>query len=93
VQPDDLDLLYHRRNSLGVHASKEKKVITSVIPIIEGETREIPFNNFDSPTDGKLTSAKPDLFYGARPEQLDRRIRDEGIGERNVDRKTLLLVC
>ena len=24
-----------------------------------------------------LTAAKPDLYYGARPEQLDRRVRDE----------------
>ena len=28
-------------------------------------------------TDGKLCSAKPDLYYGARPEQLDLQVREK----------------
>ncbi|MCJ1245699.1 hypothetical protein MMC30_002903 [Trapelia coarctata] len=66
------------------HAFKEKQVTTSVIPIIEGEIRDtkcvsggIPFTNLDHLTDGTLVPGNPDLYYGARPEQLDRRVRDE----------------
>ena len=64
------------------HAFKEKQVINSVIPIIEGKVADrkcvagdIPFNNLDHLTDGTIVPATPDLFYGARPEQLDRRVR------------------
>lgn len=66
------------------HAFKEKQVTTSVIPIIEGEIRDakcvsggIPFTNLDHLTDGTLVPGNPDLYYGARPEQLGRRVRDE----------------
>ena len=66
------------------HAFKEKQVTTSVISIIEGEIRdakcvsgEIPFTNLDHLTDGTLVSGNPDIYYGARPEQLDRRVRNE----------------
>ena len=66
------------------HASKEKQVATSVIPIIEGYiedakcvSEEIPFTNLDHLTDGTLVSGNPDIYYGARPEQLDRRVRNE----------------
>jgi hypothetical protein len=31
----------------------------------------------DPLTDGTIVPANPDLFYGARPKQLDRRIRDK----------------
>jgi hypothetical protein len=55
-----------------------------VIPIIEGEIRDarcvaggIPLTNLDYLTDGTLAPGNPDLFYGACPEQLDRRIRNE----------------
>ncbi|OAQ62487.1 hypothetical protein VFPBJ_11424 [Purpureocillium lilacinum] len=64
-------------------ASKESQVITDVIPLIEGTVRDrkcvarqTPFTNLDHLTDGTLVAASPDLCYGARPEQLDRRVRD-----------------
>jgi hypothetical protein len=57
------------------HAFKEN-VTDSVIPIIEGRIRDgryvagdIPFNNLDHPFDGIIAPGKPDLLYGARPEQ------------------------
>jgi hypothetical protein len=66
---------------------KENKVTKRVIPIIEGEIRDvrceggdIPFNNLaplDGFTEDDLTKAKPDLYYGARPEQLNPKIRRE----------------
>ncbi|KAH8774457.1 hypothetical protein F5883DRAFT_659249 [Diaporthe sp. PMI_573] len=59
------------------HATKESRVATSVMPIIEGDpgdTRciasDVPFSNLDHLTDGSLVYAKPDLYYGSRPEQL-----------------------
>jgi hypothetical protein len=67
-----------------VHASKEKQVTASVIPIIEGDIRDakcisggIPFTNLEHLTDGTLVPGNPDIYYGARPEQLNRRVRDE----------------
>ncbi|KAL9127755.1 MAG: hypothetical protein Q9175_007672 [Cornicularia normoerica] len=65
-------------------ASKEKQVTTSVIPIVEGDIGDakcvsggIPFTNLDPLTDGTLVPGNPDIYYGARPEQLDRRVRNE----------------
>ncbi|KAI5464423.1 hypothetical protein BGZ63DRAFT_421464 [Mariannaea sp. PMI_226] len=67
-----------------VQASKEIQVITDVLPIIEGDSkdskfigRQIPFTNLDHLTDGTIVSGNPDLYYGARPEQLDQAIRQE----------------
>ncbi|OJD10629.1 hypothetical protein AJ78_08413 [Emergomyces pasteurianus Ep9510] len=66
------------------HASKEQPVTTSVIPIIEGDVDDpkcagggYPFGNLAPLTDGTLAQPKPDHFYGARPEQLDRQIRNK----------------
>ena len=66
------------------NARKEKQITTSVIPLMEGEIRDsrgvsggIPFTNFDHLTDGTLVPGNPDTYYGARPEQLDRRVRDK----------------
>jgi hypothetical protein len=68
-------------------AAKEKQVTTSVIPIIEGDIKDarcisggIPFTNLVPLTDGKLAPGNPDIYYGARPELLDRRVRDEFSG-------------
>ena len=65
-------------------APKEKQITTSVIPIIEGNTEDakcvsggIPFTNLDPLTDGTLVPGNPDIYYGARPEQLNRQVRDE----------------
>lgn len=55
-----------------------------MIPIIEGDIKDakyvsggIPFINLDHLTDGTLIPSNPDIYYGARPEQLNRRVRDE----------------
>jgi hypothetical protein len=78
------DKAFRKFKRANAHAFKEKQVTTSVIPIIEGEirdakcvARDIPFTNLDHLTDGTLALGKPDLFYGARPKQLNRRIHDE----------------
>jgi hypothetical protein len=63
-------------------ATKERDIMTSVIPIIEGDIGDrkclagkIPFSNLEHLTDGTLVPASPDIFYGARPEQLHPQIR------------------
>ncbi|KAF2182612.1 hypothetical protein K469DRAFT_585737 [Zopfia rhizophila CBS 207.26] len=70
------------------HAPKEKQVSESVIPIIEGRIEDgkcrsggIPFTNLDPLTDGTLKPGNPDIYYGARPEQLDRQVRDKLSGQ------------
>jgi len=67
-----------------VDAPKEKQVSELVIPIIEGKIADakcrsggIPFTNLDPLTDGTLKPGNPDIYYGARPEQLSREVRDE----------------
>ena len=65
-------------------AVKEKQVTTSVIPVIEGKISDskcvsggIPFANLEHLTDGTIVPGNPDIYYGARPEQLNRRVRGE----------------
>jgi hypothetical protein len=66
------------------HVSKENKATKTVIPIIEGKIKDgkcvegdVLFTNLTPLTNDMLTAAKPDLYYGARPEQLNRQVRDE----------------
>jgi hypothetical protein len=65
-------------------AKKEDQVTKSVIPVIEGKIRDakcvsgkIPFRNLSHLTDGTLVPGNPDLYYGARPEQLNRQVRED----------------
>lgn len=53
-----------------------------MIPIIQGNigdsrrvAGEIPWKNLEPLTDGSLAPANLDLYYGARPEQLNREVR------------------
>ena len=66
------------------HASMKSRVSKTVIPVIEGEIKdykcvdeEVSFTNLEPLTNKIFIAAEPDLFYGARPEQLDQRVRDE----------------
>ena len=66
------------------HAVKEKQIPELVIPAIEGTIGDakcrsggIPFTNLEPLTDGTLKPGSPDVYYGARPEQLSRKARDE----------------
>ena len=63
--------------------SSENKATRKVIPMIQGAIQnercldgDIPFNNLADMMSGKSHKAKPDVYYGARPEQLDPNIRD-----------------
>jgi hypothetical protein len=55
-----------------------------VISIVEGDKGDgrcvaggVLFKNLGPLTDVTLVLGNPDRYYGAQPEQLDRRIRDE----------------
>ncbi|KAI9765135.1 MAG: hypothetical protein M1839_005613, partial [Geoglossum umbratile] len=61
-------------------ALSEDKVMRTAFPIISGNAN-IPnegglvFTNLEPLTDGTLVDAKPDFYDGARPEQIDQRVR------------------
>ena len=78
---------FNKFQILLANAKTEEQVTKSVIPIIEGSSGDtkfvcgdIKFGNLQSlvGSNGNYTLApgNPDLYDGARPEQLDRRIRD-----------------
>ena len=65
-------------------AKKEQQIRESIVPIIEGNIEDakcrsegILLSNLDDLTDFKFVPGNPDIYYGARPKQLDPRIRDE----------------
>ena len=63
-------------------ALNEDAVMGDVFPVIQG-TADIPsaknlvFANLEPLTHGNLVDAKPDFYDGARPAQIDLRIREE----------------
>ena len=66
---------------------------TSVIPILEGQIKDakcvsggIPFTNLAPLTGENVVPGNPDIYYGARPEQLDRRVRNEQFQNNLSDR-------
>lgn len=75
---------FRKSNRADTHASNEHPVIIEVVPRIEGDDfgdqcrgGGYRFANLAPLTDGSLAPATPDRFYGARPEHLDRQIREE----------------
>ncbi|KAL7622803.1 hypothetical protein AAE478_006482 [Parahypoxylon ruwenzoriense] len=69
-------------------AHKKRQVTTSVIPLIQEEINdsqcvagEVPFTTLDHLIDGALVPGNPDVYYGARPEQLHQQVRDELSGQ------------
>ncbi|KAK2808773.1 hypothetical protein FQN50_004445 [Emmonsiellopsis sp. PD_5] len=62
--------------------TKEQVVMSSIIHVIEGEIADIRcvgsgyvLTNLAAITDETISPAKPDRFFGARPEQLDTRVQ------------------
>ncbi|KAF5708946.1 glyoxylate reductase [Fusarium globosum] len=65
-------------------AKDEDDVLATVIPTILGSSqasrscaRNTMFNNLDPLTDGSITAAQPDMYWGAYPEQLAPSARNE----------------
>ncbi|KAL8904661.1 MAG: hypothetical protein Q9207_003110 [Kuettlingeria erythrocarpa] len=63
-------------------ALTETKVMSKAFPIIAGTAdiasqENLLFKNLQDLTDGSITKAQPDLYDGARPEDLNKQIRDE----------------
>ncbi|PWY72947.1 hypothetical protein BO70DRAFT_256472, partial [Aspergillus heteromorphus CBS 117.55] len=80
--PSDEDFGKFRRAC--PHASKEDLVTTLLIPKIEGNTSNprnmgagYPFRNLAPLTNGGISHAKPDLFHGARPGELNDAVCQE----------------
>jgi len=64
-------------------AQTEWKAMTKVVPIIAGDSddrhpseADVPFGHLE-PMSKDIVKPKPDIYYGAKPEQIDRRVRDE----------------
>ena len=54
----------------------------TAFPIISGNANILNeggllFTNLEPLTDGTLVDAEPDFYDGARPEEIDKRVRDE----------------
>ncbi|KAI1746445.1 hypothetical protein F4782DRAFT_524470 [Xylaria castorea] len=67
-----------------LRAKDEDDILADVIPTILGpknprhpSARNTSFGNFEHLTDGTIAPAKPDIYYGAYPEQLARSAREE----------------
>ena len=65
-------------------AKDEEDTKVHVVPTITGARRaddpsamNTLFGSLEPLTDGTIAPAKPDIYYGAHPEQLDRPVRDE----------------
>jgi hypothetical protein len=65
-------------------AQNEDAVNRESLPTIFGEKRRdhpsagnVPFGNMDGMAPDVFKRAKPDLYWGARPEQIDRRVRQD----------------
>ncbi|KAK3336901.1 hypothetical protein B0T19DRAFT_471902 [Cercophora scortea] len=77
------DTTFKAFRSSNLRAKDESDVLIDVIPYITGPNRDnhfaarnTVFGNLEALTDGNLAFANPDLYYGARPESLDKEVRD-----------------
>lgn len=63
-------------------AQNETAVNTKTLPTILGENDppsagDVPFKNMVDMAPDVFKKPKPDLYWGARPEQIDRRVRQD----------------
>lgn len=79
-----LEEVYEEFIQADIDVFKEDQGMESVLPIIKGKITNakcgagrVPFTNLNHLVDSKLVPGNSDLYYGARPEQLNRKIRDE----------------
>jgi len=77
--PEETFDTFVRTNS---RALNEDAVMGNVFPVIQGtaripSARNLVFGNLKQLTHGNLVDAKPDFYDGARPAQIDLRIREE----------------
>lgn len=79
VFPDERYREFRRADA---QVSSENRATHKVIPMIQGTVRDgrcvagdVPFNNMANLMSGKLHSAKPDVYYGTRPERLSSGVR------------------
>jgi len=73
---------FRKFEKTNMQALTENKVMSRAFPIIAGTTgipsqENLRFTNLKDLTDGSITKPQPDLYDGARPEELNKQIRDE----------------
>ncbi|KAJ0413215.1 hypothetical protein BJY00DRAFT_306469 [Aspergillus carlsbadensis] len=81
----DSDAEYEEFNELNKNAASEQLVITEILPRLKGKRKDGSitagggqlFNNLADLTNGTLVQAKPDIYHGARPSQLNCKIRED----------------
>ena len=78
------DGAFKRFRRVEAEARDENDVITEALPTILGEKRRdypsagnVPFRNVDDMAPDVFKKPRPDLYWGARPEQIDRRVRQD----------------
>ncbi len=78
------DGAFKRFRKIEAEARNEIDVITEALTIILGEKRrnypsagDVTFRNMDDMAPDVFKKPKPDLYWGARPEQIDRRVRQD----------------
>lgn len=65
-------------------SSDEQAVVKQILPILDGPQQSSfhnggnhPFTNLAPLTDGTLAHARPGIYHGASPDQLDPRVREQ----------------
>lgn len=76
------DKAFRNFGRVNAQALHEDDVMTSVIPVIQGNAlipsaRNVSFRNMQPFADGKICDAKPDFYDGVRPEEIHRYIHTE----------------
>ena len=81
---EECERKYGRFVYADANTSKEKQVSETVMSIVEGEITDlkgrsggIPFNNLDPLTNSSIKPGNPDVYYGARPEELSKTVRND----------------
>ncbi|KAL4810880.1 hypothetical protein BDV18DRAFT_128172 [Aspergillus unguis] len=84
LSEDSLEREYDKFTRINNKTADEQGVVRKILPILEG-SQQYPFEdaghhlftNLAPLTDGTLANAKPDVYHGARPNQLHRSIRED----------------
>ncbi|GKZ23968.1 hypothetical protein AbraIFM66951_010220 [Aspergillus brasiliensis] len=84
LSEDSLRKTFDEFVRLDNNAVDEQVVVADIVPILKGKRKansltggNHPFNNLAPLTDGSIPHAKPDLYHGAPPTQLNPAIREQ----------------
>ncbi|KAI9045145.1 uncharacterized protein KD926_009559 [Aspergillus affinis] len=84
LSEDSLRKEYKGFQRLNDRTPDEQLVIKKILPILDGPQQSsfhdggnYPFTNLAPLTDGTLADARPDIYHGAPPNQLNPRVREQ----------------